>query len=193
MANLTVEDTAAPSRSSMGRRRLLVAVLVLLLLGVLLVLAARNSVPGKISVRFVDLVERPEGVFLRVAITNTGTSSVFKALTAIETGGGHKMFSLTGQPSLVRLRAGEGSVTEYRLPDRARGVLSGQWRITCNCGDGGIRSWIWRRRSDPAGLVARFYQFVPRSLRGMPLNVIGKSDLNEPVLLHSTAAPPKSH
>ena len=198
MAYPFMEDLESPSpgRNSKGLKRLLLAVVVLLLLGGILMFAAKAFAvfyPGLISVRFIDLVERPGGTFLRVAITKIGTSPVFRSGTMIEPSGGGKRFEITSEPFVVLLRAGEGNITEFRLPDQARRVLNAKWRVSCYCGDIGIRSWIFWWRFQPDGFGAEVTRVLPKGTIGMPVSIMGRSDWNEPVPPSSTDPPPTGH
>ena len=189
-----MDDTTAPSRNSKGPKRLLVAVLVLLLLGVVLVLAARSSAPPKISVGYLGRVDQPGNTYIRLAITNTGQSLVFTSRAArIEARGNSNRFNVANRESRDRLRPGEGMITECMLSDKAIAALDGRWRVACYFASDGIRSRIYEWQWGANGRGPSVNWLVPGFLKGMPLTVIGTSEWNEPAPASSTVTPTVGH
>ena len=171
------------SRFAMHRKEFLIAVLGVLGAGLLAGYVLSGASPGRISVQCLEVMQRNECVVFRVAITNTGASVVLPSSNQfVESGGGHVLFPLAGQLPMARLRAGEGTVFELKLPDTGRGIFRGQWRLVFNYSDNEFRQWL-NQRDGPAEL---FYPLVPPRFRGVPLTVIGTSDLYEPVALEAT-------
>jgi hypothetical protein len=156
-------------------------VLALVIGGICLVIRSQPAAPAKISVRYLSRLDRPGITLVRLAITNTGGSTIFtSSLALIETMGSSNKWNASINSQIERLRPGEGLVADCLLSDAAIEALRERWRLICYFGGSGLRSRIAAWQWGVNGPGPRVNWLIPPFLKGMPLNVIATSDWNDP-------------
>lgn len=148
-------------------------VLVLLYLAGALVMSYRRLEP-KLILTYLGTMDDEGQPTANFRITNTGNGVAVAAGGArIELEGSGVPSSLAGRPPEISyLQPGQSDTVSCVLPNS----LTNRWRVTFRCAHQGLRSRIYQMQWGPNGLGAKVNWMVPRSLKGVPLDVTTTSD-----------------
>jgi len=154
--------------------KILVAIIfVISIVSVLVFLSFGGPDNPTLSVSYLGQTNEAGRLIAYFAVTNTGDSvAVSSKLGRIEVFGGDKRKQVASESSIHRLRPGERDVMKVFLPDG----IAGRWRFTALYAHGGLRSWVFDLQWGRFGLGAHINWLVPRSMKGLRLDVNATSD-----------------
>jgi hypothetical protein len=155
-------------------RQILLAIFVVCLALVLLFVFLFLGGPPKLTINYLGQTnDTGHGrVIAFFAITNCGKSAATSYNNGDVEALGRNKTQVACKPKLHRLLPGQGDVISVFLPPG----LGGRWRFTASYAHAGLRSRISDWQWGPGGPGPRANWFIPRFLKGVPLDVTVTSE-----------------
>ena len=154
------------------RKFLLVAFALGLLFGLALLYSSGTRSP-KLTVTYLTRTNDSGRWIAQFAITNVGDAAAISFPQGqLEMFGQAQKVAVACRPALHRLSPRGGDVVQVFLPPG----FQGRWRFTCLYAREGLRSRISDWQWGAGGPGPRANRFIPRFLKGVPLDVNATSD-----------------